>query len=251
MQKRAMLVLIITIFTLTSWSQESWLTYYEKSGKVETPRYEATIDYARRLADASGMITFKSFGTSQRGRELPMLILDRDGLDQPTDIRRAGRIILFVEACIHPGESEGKDAGLMLFRDIAIHGKYATLLENVSILFIPIVNVDGHERFSAYNRINQNGPKEMGWRCTANNLNMNRDFLKADTKEMRHWLKLFDKWMPEFFMDIHTTDGADYQYVITYAVENFGNMLWPGWSLTAVRCFHMSVSGDGTIHGVV
>jgi len=101
------------------------------------------------------------------------------------------------------------------------HPHLKIFLDNVTLLFIPIFNVDGHERFGPYNRINQNGPKEMGWRVNANNLNLNRDFLKAETPEMQAWLKLFNHWMPEFFIDSHTTDGADYQYVLTYLVEVF------------------------------
>ncbi|MCK7461717.1 MAG: hypothetical protein MZU84_06470 [Sphingobacterium sp.] len=98
------------------------------------------------------------------------------------------------------------------------------MLDHLSVLFIPIFNADGHERFGPYNRINQNGPDEMGWRVTANNLNLNRDFLKADTPEMQAWLRMFSRWLPEFFIDTHTTDGADYQYSLTYLVEIFGNM---------------------------
>ncbi|MCK5407683.1 MAG: peptidase M14, partial [Candidatus Krumholzibacteria bacterium] len=91
-------------------------------------------------------------------------------------------------------------------------------------LFMPIFNVDGHERFGPYNRANQNGPAEMGWRTTAANLNLNRDYLKADAPEMQAWLKLYTEWLPEFLADSHVTDGADYQYVVTYALENGGNM---------------------------
>ena len=98
------------------------------------------------------------------------------------------------------------------------------LLDHVTVLFIPIFNVDGHERFSKYNRINQNGPTEMGWRTTANNLNLNRDFLKADALEMKNWLKMFNHYNPDFFIDCHTTDGADYQYVITYGLETNENV---------------------------
>jgi len=96
--------------------------------------------------------------------------------------------------------------------------------EKLTILFIPIFNVDGHERFGPYNRINQDGPEEMGWRTTAQNLNLNRDFLKADSPEMQAWLKLYQQWLPDFFVDIHVTNGADYQYVSTYGVETYGNM---------------------------
>ena len=202
-----------------------WQTYYEKSGKAETPRYQATIDFARQLASGSRMITYTTFGKSAQGRDLPLLILDRDGLSDPALIHATGRTVLLIQACIHAGECEGKDAGLMLFRDLAIGpNPKLKLLENVSIVFIPIFNVDGHERFGPFNRINQNGPKEMGWRTTANNLNLNRDFLKADAPEMQAWLHMFNHWMPDFFIDCHTTDGADYQYVLTYLMEIYGDM---------------------------
>ncbi len=215
-----------------------WPTFYEQSGKLETPSYQVTIDYCKRLATGSNMISYTTFGQSAQGRDLPLLILDRDGLDNPDDIHAAGRIILLIQSCIHPGESDGKDAGLMFFRDLAkivpgevkrdsettIRYPAANLLDNVSIIFIPIFNVDGHERFGPYNRINQNGPRETGWRTTANNLNLNRDYLKADAPEMQAWLRMFNRWIPDFFIDCHTTDGADYQYVITYLMEIYGDM---------------------------
>lgn len=204
-----------------------WTTWYERSGKTETPRYDATIEYCKRLDAASPLIHYTTFGHSEQGRELPLMILDRDGLTDPDSIRRAGRTLLLVQACIHPGESEGKDAGLMLFRDLAIGGGrlYTSgLLDQVTLLFIPIFNADGHERFGPWNRINQNGPREMGWRTNAMNLNLNRDYLKADSREMQAWLKMFNAWDPDFFVDCHTTDGADYQYVLTYLMEIYGSM---------------------------
>jgi hypothetical protein len=215
-------ILLLTVFTIHA--QDRWQTWYEKSGGLETPRYDETYRFSRMLADSSKLITMVDYGKSPQGRAMFALVLDHDGLSDPAKIRAKGRVILFVEACIHPGEPEGKDAGLLFFRDVAIKGLHRDLLEKVSVLFIPIVNVDGHERFSPYNRINQNGPKEMGWRTTASNLNLNRDFLKADAPEMIAWLALFNRWMPDFFMDIHTTDGADYQYIITYSVEDAGNL---------------------------
>jgi hypothetical protein len=91
-------------------------------------------------------------------------------------------------------------------------------------MVIPVFNVDGHERFSPYNRINQNGPKEMGWRVNALNLNLNRDYMKADSPEMKAWLKLFNAWQPDMFVDCHVTNGADYQYTMTYAIEKEKNV---------------------------
>jgi hypothetical protein len=224
--------LFIVTWTMAFGQDNKNQTLFERSGGSETPRYGETIEYFKNLAAASSWITFTTFGKSSQGRDLPLVILDKDGLKSPAEIRMAGKLILLIQACIHAGESEGKDAGMMLFRDIAMDHKYTGVLDHVSVIFIPIFNVDGHERFGLYNRINQNGPKEMGWRVTATNLNLNRDYLKADTPEMQAWLRMFNDWSPDFFIDSHTTDGADYQYVLTYLIEIYGTMgkELTGWS---------------------
>ena len=203
---------------------ENWQTDYEKSGGIATPTYAQTMDFIDRLDAASEQISVADFGISPQGRALRYLIYDVDGFKEAADIKATGRPLLMVQAGIHPGESEGKDAMLMLLRDQVLEGKYNALFEKVSLIFIPIFNVDGHERFGPYGRINQNGPVEMGWRTTAQNLNLNRDFLKAEAPEMQAWLALFNQFDPDFFIDTHTTDGADYQYVMTYAMETAGNM---------------------------
>jgi hypothetical protein len=177
------------------------------------------MDECRALAKVSPCVTVTSFGRSPQGRDLPLVIVDRDGYADPAKVKASGRAVVLIQACIHAGECEGKDAGILFLRDVAITKKYAALLERITFLFIPVFNVDGHERFGAFNRINQNGPKEMGWRVNANNLNLNRDYLKADSLEIRAWLKLFQAWLPDFFLDCHTTDGADYQYALTYDTE--------------------------------
>ena len=194
-------------------------TRFERSGGLETPRLAETMDECRALAKASPCVTVTRFGRSPQGRDLPLVIVDRDGYADPVRVKASGRAVVLIQACIHAGECEGKDAGILFLRDVAITKKYAALLERITFLFIPVFNVDGHERFGAFNRINQNGPKEMGWRVNANNLNLNRDYLKADTPEIRAWLKLFQAWVPDFFLDCHTTDGADYQYPLTYDTE--------------------------------
>jgi hypothetical protein len=216
-------IFLLMIFS-AGLSAQDWTTYYEKSEFKKTPGYDETIDFCNRLCAASPIASMTNLGQSPQGRAIPMMIIDRDGLTSPEAIRAKGRVIMLIQACIHPGEPDGKDAMLVLLRDMLIHRKHKDLLENVSILFIPILNVDGHERFGPYNRINQNGPDEMGWRTNATNLNLNRDFLKADAPEMQHWLVMFSKWLPEFFVDIHTTDGADFQYALTYDTEVYGTL---------------------------
>lgn len=217
-------ILLLWIITPAFLAQaQDWTTFYERSGGKETPRYEETLEYCRQLDEHSPWIQLSYFGTSPQGRGLPVLIADRGEAFRPGPDKRKKAVVM-VQACIHPGESEGKDAGLMLLRDIAITRELDHLLDSITLIFIPIFNVDGHERWGSHNRINQNGPEEMGWRTTASNLNLNRDYLKADAPEMQAWLRLFNTWMPDLFIDCHTSDGADYQYTMTYALETFGNM---------------------------
>ncbi len=222
--KQLFFLLILGYCSLNSFSQSKFITYFERSGYLETPRYDSTIAFCKQLAKATPMIHFTTFGISPEGRALPLLIADKDQLTEPKEIRKTGRTILFVQACIHAGECEGKDAGLLLFRDFITKPEIKKLLDSVSIIFVPIFSVDGHERFSAYNRINQNGPKEMGWRTNSQNLNLNRDYIKAEAPETKAWLDLFNEWNPDFFIDCHTTDGADYVYPLTYGIEINGSM---------------------------
>ncbi|MBR4923357.1 MAG: M14 family metallopeptidase, partial [Bacteroidaceae bacterium] len=226
--------LLMCISCTQSYVREDFITDCEKSGFVKTPRFEETMAWFRKLADFSPMVNVGSFGTSPQGRDLSIVVVDKDGLQNPEKIRAKGRVIILIESCIHAGEPDGKDASMMFLRDMIVDKKNIDLLDDVSFLFIPVFNVDGHEDFSATNRINQNGPEELGTRNTSQYLNLNRDFLKADAPEMRAWLKLYNRWMPELFIDVHVTNGADFQYVMTYAIENRGTIMEEGlrqWSL--------------------
>ena len=162
-------------------------TRFERSGGLETPRLAETMLECRALAKASSWVSETSFGKGPQGRELPLVIVDKDRHFDPSSAKASGKAIVMIQACIHAGECEGKDAGILFLRDLVVTKKFAPLLDRLTFLFIPIFNVDGHERFGAFNRINQNGPKEMGWRTNATNLNLNRDYLKADAPEMRAW----------------------------------------------------------------
>ena len=210
----AFIFLLLAGLATFVWAADTdWQTVYEKSGFTETGRYDQTVDFCKRLAgETRGKIEYRSFGKSAEGRDLPMLMVNFEA--------DTSKPLLLIFAGIHAGEIDGKDAGLMLLRDAFILGKYPGLFDGVRVAFIPILNVDGHERWSAFNRMNQRGPKEMGWRTTAQNLNMNRDFLKADATEMRALLRQITAMDPDFLMDIHVTDGADYQYVLTYSMND-------------------------------
>jgi hypothetical protein len=231
---------------------DSLATVFEASAGRRTSRYAETIALCRRLDASSAQLVYTSFGRTPRGRELPLLIADREGRCDPAAVRAdSGRVVVLVQACIHAGECCGKDAGLILLRDRALAGWPEGLLDRVTLLFIPIFNPDGHERFGPYNRINQNGPEAMGWRTTAANLNLNRDFLKADTAEMRAWLALWNAWLPDFLVDIHATDGADYQYDVTWQMEVQGG-LDPGladWSRGLLSDLAGDLAADGVRAG--
>lgn len=197
-----------------------WRTHAESTDYRETPNYNDTVAFARRLAHASPSIEFESFGFSGQGRELPLIIASETGTFTPDAAHAEGKAVVLIQACIHSGEPDGKDAGFALLRDIAITQTAAGILDNVVLLFIPIYNTDGHERATPYNRINQNGPTDMGWRTTSTYQNLNRDYMKADTPETRAWLRLWNAWKPDLFIDCHVTDGADYRCNITYHHEH-------------------------------
>src|SRR5678816_3199060 len=205
---------------MTNNASSEWATHAEQTNYRETPTYADTIDYCRRLAAASPAIEFRSFGNSGQGRELPLLVASESQSFTPETAKAGGKAVVLIQACIHSGEPDGKDAGFALLRDLTITKSVPSILENAVLLFIPIYNTDGHERSSPYSRINQNGPVSMGWRTTRTYQNLNRDYMKADTPETRAWLKLWNEWQPDLFIDCHVTDGADYRCNITYHHEH-------------------------------
>jgi len=198
-----------------------WRTPAETSGFATTPNYSETLAYLERLAKAApDKIHLERFGTTAQGRPMMSVVASGGGVFTPEAARAARIPVILVQAGIHSGEIEGKDAGLEMLRDFAVTGKLPHLLDHAVLVFIPVYNIDGHENSSPYNRINQNGPTEMGARGQAQYLNLNRDYVKADAPETRAWLKLWQRWRPDFLIDVHTTDGADYQYDLTWYLED-------------------------------
>jgi len=203
---------------------KDWLTHFEKSNQLESPDYENTLKYFQKFADKTPYVKIITIGLTPQGRELKVIIVSKEKAFSPEQAKKTGKAIVLIQNGIHPGEVEGKDACMLLLREILITKEKEHLLDNTILLIIPVLNIDGHERISPFNRPNQNGPKKMGWRTNALNLNLNRDYLKADTPEIRSFLKLFNDWLPDFMMDNHTTNGADYQYHVTYGIETHQNI---------------------------
>ncbi|RMH20838.1 MAG: carboxypeptidase [Acidobacteria bacterium] len=202
--------------SLLAAADDPWITPAEATGLVASPSYEETVAWLQRLAAAAPEVELTSIGRSSEGRELWLVVATADGVFTPQALHRSGKPILFAQAGIHAGEIDGKDAGLMLLRDLTVGGTKRALLEQAHFLFVPIFNVDGHERRSPFGRINQRGPREMGWRTNARNLNLNRDYAKLDTPEMRAMIGALNRWQPDLYLDLHVTDGVDYQYDVTF-----------------------------------
>jgi zinc carboxypeptidase len=194
---------------------QKWITVAENTGFHATSTYTQTVAYLRELALAAPELRMISLGRSPEGRDIWMVVASRDRLFTPETLHRSMRPTVLVQAGIHAGEIDGKDAGLMLLRELTF-GRWRALLDRANLLFIPILNVDGHERSSAYSRINQRGPENAGWRTNARNLNLNRDFTKLDAVETRAVVAALDQWKPDLYIDTHVSDGSDYQYDITF-----------------------------------
>jgi hypothetical protein len=152
-----------------------------------------------------------------------VLVASRSGALDADAARSRGIPVVLVQGGIHAGEIDGKDAGFLALRDLLEGDAAPGALARQVIVFVPVLNVDGHERFGAWNRPNQRGPREMGWRTTARNLNLNRDYTKADAPEMRALLALMDRWDPLAYLDLHATNGAQFEHDISIQVQPFAD----------------------------
>lgn len=196
------------------------MTIAERSGFVRTGRYDEVVSLCAGFADRHpDAVRCIDFGTTPEGRPMKALVASRSGALTPEAARAAGIPVLLVQGGIHAGEVDGKDAGFLALRQALAGEAAGGALERLVLVFVPVFNVDGHERFGPWNRPNQRGPEEMGWRTTAQNYNLNRDYLKADAPEMRAMLALVDAWDPIAYVDLHATNGARFEHDISVQVE--------------------------------
>lgn len=195
-------------------------TLAEQSHWKRTGRYEEVIALSKRfLAAYPKEVALSRFGESAEGRPLLALVVSADGVLDPQAAKAKNRPVVLVQGGIHAGEIDGKDAGFLLLREL-LRGEAAPgILSKLTLVFVPVFNVDGHERFGKNNRPNQRGPEEMGWRTTAQNYNLNRDYTKADSPEMAAMLKLLHAWDPILYVDLHVTDGGDFQPDVSLTIH--------------------------------
>ena len=195
-------------------------TVAERSGFARTGRYDEVIALCDAFAATYPQaVRCETFGTTPEGRPMKLLVASTSGALTPEAAAARGIPVTLMQGGIHAGEIDGKDAGFLALREL-LDGKTARgALSNQVFLFVPVFNVDGHERFKAWNRPNQRGPEEMGWRATVQNLNLNRDYMKADAPEMRAMLALVQRWDPLVYVDLHVTDGAKFRHDVAIQVE--------------------------------
>ncbi|HEV8334032.1 MAG TPA: M14 family zinc carboxypeptidase [Steroidobacteraceae bacterium] len=194
-------------------------TIAEQSGNQRTGRY----DEVERLCPAYQQTWPKQvrcfeFGRTPEGRPMLALVASADGVLDAAAAHRAQRPIVLMQGGIHAGEIDGKDAGFFALREMLDGTAASGALAATTFVFVPVFNVDGHERFGRWNRPNQVGPEQMGWRATAQNYNLNRDYVKADAPEMQAMLRLLDEWDPILYVDLHVTDGAQFEHDVSYNI---------------------------------
>jgi hypothetical protein len=184
----------------------------------ETSHYSDVQDFLDSLRKLGAPLTFGSIGKTTEGRNIPFVIAARPRVATPSEARRLGRPIVYVQGNIHAGEVEGKDALLALIRDLTFSPK-PNALDSIVLIAVPIYNADGNERFASQsvNRTEQNGPEQVGTRANAQSLDLNRDYVKAEAPETRASLAMFNAWDPDVFVDLHTTDGSFHGYALTYS----------------------------------
>ncbi len=188
-------------------------TRFEQSKGTQTPTYFEIIDWWKKLDEKSGKVKMLTMGMSDAGYPLHLIVVSNNGDYNFDNIRKNNKRIILINNGIHPGEPDGVDASMLLVRDI-VTNKYK-IADNVVLAFIPIYNIGGCLDRSANYRVDQEGPEEFGFRGNSQNLDLNRDFIKCDSKEARAFTEIFHLLDPDVFVDNHVSNGADYQHVMT------------------------------------
>ena len=194
----------------------AWATPFERGNGNQTTTWQDCIAFHQRLAEAFGAwLSFEEAGRSDAGVPIHVGVFSADGVFDPATVKAAGRPVFFNNNGIHPGEPEGIDACMALLRDLCLDPARREALGRTVLVYIPVYNVDGALDRQDTRRVNQNGPEAFGFRGNARHLDLNRDFIKADSLSTRVFTQLFTRWDPDVMVDTHTSNGADYQHVVT------------------------------------
>ncbi|HET6721741.1 MAG TPA: M14 family zinc carboxypeptidase, partial [Chitinophagaceae bacterium] len=207
------LLTCICLFSINSLIAQDITTVFEKSGGTKTPTYFEAIDWWQKLDARSGKIKMLTRGMTDAGYPLHLIIAANNGDYNFDNIRKNNKRVILINNGIHPGEPDGIDATMLLARDIVTNK--IKLPDNVVLAIIPVYNIGGCLNRSANYRVDQNGPEEFGSRGNSQNLDLNRDFIKCDSKDAKAFAEIFHLTDPDVFLDNHVSNGADYQHVMT------------------------------------
>ncbi|MDP3352530.1 MAG: M14 family metallopeptidase [Flavobacteriaceae bacterium] len=216
MKKLVVLFYCIGLLKLNAQNSIDFTTIFEKSDGLESATYAETIDFYQKLADFYPEIEIKEMGKTDSGFPLHIVIFNTDKEFDFKKIKESGKSTLLINNGIHPGEPDGIDASMMFLRDLVQNKKLLKQYQNTVIFIIPVYNIGGALNRNSTTRANQNGPKEYGFRGNARNFDLNRDFIKSDTKNTLAFTEIFHQTNPDIFIDTHVSNGADYQYSLTH-----------------------------------
>ncbi|WP_299017740.1 M14 family metallopeptidase [uncultured Polaribacter sp.] len=226
MKKILFLLLTILIISCNSKteSEVDFTTIFEKSNGTETPEYEDVISFYKNLAEEYSQISLFSFGQTDSGKPLHLVVYNSEGVFNVDEITKSRKNRILINNGIHPGESDGIDASMMLLRDIVQSDSLQKKYKNSLVAVIPVYNIGGALNRNSHTRANQNGPVSYGFRGNARNFDLNRDFIKQDTKNAAAFAEIFHTVNPDVFIDNHVSNGADYQYAITHLFTQYNKL---------------------------
>jgi len=217
-------IFIIFFFTFHFIQGQTFTTEFERSNGKETATYKEVINFYNKLAGTYKEISIFEAGQTDSGLPLHLIIFNYDGKIDPEQIHNSKKNTILINNGIHPGEPDGIDASMMMMRDIVKNNALKEKFKNIIIAVIPVYNVGGSLNRNSNSRVNQNGPLAYGFRGNARNFDLNRDFIKNDTKNSVAFSKIFHWIDPDIFIDNHVSNGADYQYVLTHLLTQHNKL---------------------------
>jgi hypothetical protein len=211
--RKTLSAFLLFIFIAKIFNAQNITTKFEQSNGTQTPTYFEIVDWWKKLDEKSGKVKMLTMGMTDAGYPLHLVVVANNGDHNFDNIRKNNKSVILINNGIHPGEPDGVDASMLLVRDIAANK--LSLPDNIVLAIIPIYNIGGCLNRSANYRVDQNGPEEFGFRGNSQNLDLNRDFIKCDSKDARAFAEIFHLTDPDIFLDNHVSNGADYQHVMT------------------------------------
>ena len=209
-------MITVIFMTCQQYNSNTFITHFEKTGGLETPEYHDVINYFKELSSTYPELSVFEMGETDAGYPLHLVVYDSDGKTQLNTLKNSTKNKVLINNGIHPGESDGIDASMLLLRDIVQNDSLKKSYQNTLIAVIPIYNIGGSLNRNSHTRANQNGPIEYGFRGNTRNYDLNRDFVKQDTKNAAAFAEIFHTIDPDVFIDNHVSNGADYQYAISH-----------------------------------